>query len=157
MHIMRTFLTIVLLSIFSFMTYGQTTTEQELIRSYFKVAKIAIFEENMGLSEEEGSKFWPLYKSFDAEATKLNDFRIQYLSDYVNNFENITDEQVDTMLKSATQYNKKMTALKSKYYKQMKKELSAGIAVRFLQIEEYIQTVVKYEILENLPFVGDTF
>jgi hypothetical protein len=154
---MKRLLTLVLLSLIYLGSYGQSNTEQEMIRSYFKVAKTAIFEESMGLSNEESEIFWPLYKAYDVEATELNNMRIDYLTDYVNNFENITDEQVDAILKSAARYNKKMAALKTKYYRQMKKQLSAGVAMRFIQIEEYIQTVVKYEILEALPFVGDEF
>ena len=37
----------------------------------------------------------------------------------------------------------------------MKKELSSKVAIRFMLVEEYIQTAVKYELLETLPWVGD--
>ncbi len=69
--------------------------------------------------------------------------------------ENITDEQVDEFLKQSNSYNKKMVSLKSRYYKLMKKELSSKVAIRFMLVEEYIQTAVKYELLETLPWVGD--
>lgn len=85
----------------------------------------------------------------------MNQYRINYLNDYVEQVENITNEQVDAFLKQANTYNKKMAALKSKYYKLMKKDLSSKIAIRFMLVEEYIQTAVKYEMLENLPWVGD--
>jgi len=132
-----------------------SNTEQELIQSYFKLTKMALVEDAMALSEANGNIFWPLYKQYDAEASKLNQYRIDYLSVYVKQVENITNEQVDEFLKKANTYNKKMTALKSRYYKLMKKDLSSKIAIRFMLVEEYIQTAVKYEMLENLPWVGD--
>jgi hypothetical protein len=139
-----------------FQSFSQvSSTEQELIKSYFKLTKMAIVEEAMALSEEDGNVFWPLYKQFDVEASKLNQFRIDYLNDYVAQVENITDEQVDAFLKQANTFNKKMAALKSKYYKLMKKDLSSKVAIRFMLVEEYIQTAVKYELLETLPWVGD--
>jgi hypothetical protein len=139
-----------------FQSFSQvSSTEQELIKSYFKLTKMAIVEEAMALSEKDGAIFWPLYKQYDVEASKLNQFRIDYLNDYVEQVENITDEQVDAFLKQANSYNKKMAALKSKYYKLMKKELSSKVAIRFMLVEEYIQTAVKYELLETLPWVGD--
>ena len=152
---MKKLLSVLILAIIGLTAMAQSATESELIRAYFKVTKMAIFEESMGLTEEQGTQFWPLYKKYEEEAAKLNDFRIKYLTDYVDNFENITDEQVDALLKGANSYNKKMAALKTKYYKQIKKTLGSGLAMRFLQIEEYIQTVIKYEILDTLPFVGD--
>ncbi len=139
-----------------FQSFSQvSSTEQELIKSYFKLTKMAIVEEAMALSEKDGAIFWPLYKQFDAEASKLNQFRIDYLNDYVAQVKTITDEQVDAFLKQANTFNKKMAALKSKYYKQMKKALSSKVAIRFMLVEEYIQTAVKYELLETLPWVGD--
>ena len=139
-----------------FQSFSQSSnTEQELIKSYFKLTKMAIVEDAMALSEKDGAIFWPLYKQYDIEASKLNQFRIDYLNDYVEQVENITDEQVDEFLKQANSYGKKMTALKSKYYKLMKKELSSKVAIRFMLVEEYIQTAVKYELLETLPWVGD--
>ncbi len=139
-----------------FQSFSQvSSTEQELIKSYFKLTKMALVEDAMALSEKDGAIFWPLYKQYDVEASKLNQYRIDYLFDYVEHVDNITNEQVDAFLKQANTYNKKMTSLKSKYYKLMKKELSSKIAIRFMLVEEYIQTAVKYELLETLPWVGD--
>ena len=139
-----------------FQSFSQgSNTEQELIESYFKLTKMALVEDAMALSEENGKIFWPLYKQYDAEASELNQYRINYLNDYVEQVENITNEQVDAFLKQANTYNKKMAALKSKYYKLMKKNLSSKVAIRFMLVEEYIQTAVEYEMLENLPWVGD--
>ena len=139
-----------------FQSFSQvSSTEQELIKSYFKLTKMALVENAMALSEENGAIFWPLYKQYDVEASKLNQYRIDYLNDYVEQVDNITNEQVDAFLKQANTYNKKMASLKSKYYKRMKKELSSKVAIRFMLVEEYIQTAVKYELLETLPWVGD--
>ena len=141
-----------------FQSFSQSSnTEAELIKSYFKLTKMAIIEDAMGLSEEDGNVFWPIYKQFDAEAAKLNQTRINYLLDYVDKVENITNEEVDTFLKDANTYNKKMATLKTKYYKQMKKALSSKVAIRFILIEEYIQTIIKYQLLESMPWVGDDF
>ena len=139
-----------------FQSFSQvSSTEQELIKSYFKLTKMALVEDAMALSEKDGAIFWPLYKQFAAEASKLNQIRIDYLTDYVEQVENITDEQVDAFLKQSNSYNKKMVSLKSRYYKLMKKELSSKVAIRFMLVEEYIQTAVKYQLLETLPWVGD--
>ena len=141
-----------------FQSFSQSSkTEAELIKSYFKLTKMAVIEDAMGLSEEDGSIFWPIYKQFAAEASELNQFRIDYLMDYVDKVENITNEGVDAFLKDANTYNKKMAALKTKYYKQMKKALSSKVAIRYILVEEYIQTMIKYQLLESMPWVGDDF
>jgi hypothetical protein len=138
-------------------SFGQATSasEEELVKSYFKLSKKALFEANMNLSDAQAIAFWPLYNKFETEAGKLQDDRIAFLKDYAENFENITDEQADEFIKRVFQYRKKMLALKMKYYKQVKKATNALVATRFLEIEQYVQTAVRYEIMEALPFVGD--
>ncbi len=139
-----------------FQAFGQTSnSEEELVKSYFKLSKKALFEANMNLSDEQAVAFWPLYNKFETEAGKLQDGRIAFLKEYAENFENMTDEQADEFVRKVFQYRKKMLALKMKYYKQVKKATNAMVATRFVEIEQYVQTAVRYEIMEALPFVGD--
>ena len=155
---MRKTLLLAFMLLVGFQSFGQNAaSEEELIKSYFKLTKKAIFEANMGLTEEKAKVFWPIYNKYEVEVGNLNDTRIGFLNKYVENFENITDEQADEFINEVFKYRKKTLALKMKYYKLMKKSLSAKTATRFVEIEQYIQTAVRYEIMESLPFIGDEF
>lgn len=154
---MKKLLLIAIVVFIGLQSYGQTSSasEEELVKSYFKLSKKALFEANMNLSEAQTSAFWPLYNKFETESGKLQDDRIAFLKEYAENFENMTNEQGDEFVKKVFQYRKKMLSLKMKYYKQVKKATNALVATRFLEIEQYVQTAVRYEIMEALPFVGD--
>lgn len=155
---MRKTLLFAFMLLVGFQSFGQNAvSEEELIKSYFKLTKKAIFEAGMGLTEEGAQVFWPIYNKYEVEVGNLNDKRIGFLNKYVENFENITDEQADEFVNEVFKYRKKSLSLKMKYYKQMKKSLSAKTATRFVEIEQYIQTAVRYEIMESLPFIGDEF
>lgn len=45
--------------------------------------------------------------------------------------------------------------MRVKYYGKMKKDLGAKTAAHFLQLDDYIQTAIKFEILDELPFIGE--
>jgi 16S rRNA A1518/A1519 N6-dimethyltransferase RsmA/KsgA/DIM1 with predicted DNA glycosylase/AP lyase activity len=154
---MKKLLLIAIVVFIGIQSFGQTSSasEEELVKSYFKLSKKALFEANMKMSDVQATAFWPLYNKFETEAGKLQDDRITFLKEYAENFENITEEQADEFIKKVFQYRKKMLALKMKYYKQVKKATNSLVATRFLEIEQYVQTAVMYEILESLPFVGD--
>ena len=64
---MKKLLSVLILAIIGLTAMAQSATESELIRAYFKVTKMAIFEESMGLTEEQGTQFWPLYKKYEED------------------------------------------------------------------------------------------
>ena len=135
----------------AFSQNGQS--EEELVLSYFKLEKKALVSQAMNLSDEQAKVFWPIYNDFEKEASKLTQMRIAYLKAYAEEYETITPEEADAIMKKAFEYQKKHLALELKYYKILKKKLGALVATRFIQVEEYINTGVKMQLLDAIPFV----
>ncbi len=128
-------------------------TEEELVLSYFKLEKKSLVGQAMNLSDEQADVFWPVYNDFEREASKLTQMRINYLKEYAEKYETITPEEADAIMKKVFQYQKKYLALKMKYYNVLKKKMGALVATRFIQVEEYISTGVKMQLLDSIPFV----
>ena len=128
-------------------------TEEEMILSYFKLEKKELVGQAMGLSDIQADIFWPVYNEFERETAKLNRMRIAYLKDYADKYDTITPEEADVIMRKAFNYQKKHLALELKYYKILKKKLGALVATRFIQVEEYINTGVKMQLLNSIPFV----
>jgi hypothetical protein len=128
-------------------------TEEELIYSYFKLEKKALVGQAMNLSDVQAEIFWNVYNDYERESSKLTQMRIAYLKAYAEEYETITPEEADAIMKKAFEYQKKHLALEMKYYKILKKELGALVATRFIQVEEYINTGVKMQLLDAIPFV----
>src|SRR6476660_9261270 len=77
---------------------GQNTTLNlsayaELLRSDVRTSKVAIITEVMGFNEAEDRAFWPIYRTCDAEMSKLADERVDMIRDYVTNYSTLTDER----------------------------------------------------------------
>ncbi len=154
---MKKLLSIAIIVFIGLQAFGQNSSvsEEEMIRSYFKLSKKSLFESNMKLTDEQSVVFWPIYNKFESESSELQDDRIAFLKEYAENFENITDEQADTFVTKVFKYRKKMQALEMKYYKQMKKATTAKVATRFMLIDQYVQSAIRHQIMETLPYVGD--
>ena len=58
----------------------------ELLRSDVRTSKVAIITEVMGFNEAEDRAFWPIYRTCDAEMSKLADERVDMIRDYVTNY-----------------------------------------------------------------------
>ena len=59
----------------------------ELLRSDLRSQKIAIITEVMQFTEDEDTKFWPVYREYETELAKLNDERLALIKDYAANYD----------------------------------------------------------------------
>jgi hypothetical protein len=146
-------LTLIILSSFSFLSNAQSN--DEMFNTVFKQEKRAYFSENMHLKGDEFDKFWTMYNSFETDRSTLGSERITLLKTYVEKYQTMSNEDADSFMKKWLSLDKKEDALRVKYYSKMKKELGAKTAAHFIQLDDYIQTAIKFEILDELPFIGE--
>lgn len=52
----------------------------------------------MELDAEDGEKFWPIYRDYDAELKKVNDLRLTNLMEYAHNYTQMTDQKADELI-----------------------------------------------------------
>lgn len=125
----------------------------ELLRSDIRSQKVAILTQMMEFTEAEDTAFWPIYRQYDVELSALNDQRITLIADYAKNYDAMTDETADRIVKGALDFEAKRSALKAKYYEKVKAALSAKQAARFIQIENQILQLIDLQISASLPIV----
>jgi hypothetical protein len=125
----------------------------ELLRSDVRTQKVAILTALMGFTEAEDAAFWPVYREYDAELSKLGDERVRAIEEYARNYEQMTDGAADKIALKALDLEGRRHELKAKYYDRMKKVLPAKTAARFLQIENQLLMLVDLQIAAALPVV----
>jgi hypothetical protein len=109
----------------------------------------------MELNDQQSAIFWPIYREYQAEQTKLTADKLALVADYSQNFSNMTEERADQLAQRIMQLDEKRMALREKYYATMKKALSSTIAVRFFQVEHQLQLIVDLQIAANLPIIEE--
>ncbi len=123
----------------------------ELLRADVKAKRVAIITEIMQFSDADAAIFWPLFRDYDYELSKLGDAKLQLITEYIKNYDDITNERADALASGAFALEGQRAQLKQKYFDIMKKALSARTAARFFQIENQIQQIVDLQISSNLP------
>ncbi len=123
----------------------------ELLRVDVKAKRVAIITEIMQFNDSEAATFWPLFRDYDYELSKLGDAKLQLITDYIKNYDDITNEKADELASGAFALEAQRAEMKKKYFDIMKKALSARTAARFFQVENQIQQVVDLQISSNLP------
>lgn len=126
-----------------------------LLRADLKKSKERIVKEAMQLNDQEAAAFWPVYREYDAEQTKLGDQKLAIVNDYAQNFITMNDEKADQLAHRAMALDDQRMALKKRYYELMKKALPTVLVVRFFQVENQIQLIVDLQIASNLPIIEE--
>ena len=123
----------------------------ELLRSDVRAEKVAILTEVMGFSEQEDKVFWPIYREYDAEMSKLGDERVALIGDFTAHYDQLTDAMADQIATKALDLEARRQAVKAKYYDRVKKALSPRTALRYLQVEHQLQQIIDLQISAALP------
>ena len=127
------------------------TAYAELLRSDLRTQKVAIITEVVGFTEAEDKAFWPIYRQYDAEMSKLGDERVSLISDYSKNYANLTDEVADKLARGALDLQAKRQAVSAKYYDQIAKAIPPRTALRAWQVEHQLQLLIDLQIASALP------
>jgi len=125
----------------------------ELLRADVRGQKVAILTEMMDFTEKEDATFWPIYREYDVELSKINDDRVTLIQEYAKNYEKMTDAVADRIASGALGLEGRRHALKLKYYERLKSALSPKLAARFLQVENQLLMIIDLQISAALPVV----
>jgi hypothetical protein len=127
----------------------------ELLRSDLRTQKIAILTEMMDFTEAEDAAFWPIYREYDAEMSKLGDDRLAMIRDYAANYSTLTDDVAAKLAARALELETQRQAAKARCYEKVKTALSSRTALRFLQVEHQLQLLTDLQIAASLPVAPD--
>jgi hypothetical protein len=119
------------------------------------LARRDVFQNTMGLSDEQKDTFWNIYADYDQQRALLTDQTVQLLRSYATNYDTLTNEQAKKMLDEAAGIAQNQVKLRRKYADQISKKLGGRVGARFYQIDDYLNTAGRLQVLDQLPFVGD--
>jgi hypothetical protein len=125
--------------------------QEEIIRDMFRMEIKAFFSETMNLTPEEEVKFWPIYNAFREESNKIDADWAKLVKMYVEKYGQHTEAEMQEMLNLKFKVAKNRLKLEEKYYKKIQKQVDMESAVRFVQVQDFIQSAIRFELLSELP------
>lgn len=129
--------------------------EMQLVQSIWGMEKRAIITEYMKFTEAEITKFAPIYEEYAKAYQNLGAARLQIINEYATNFTSMTNEQADVLMQKYLKNNAEIDKLQLTYYNKIKKEISALRAAAWMQLEIYMQTMIRAELQNALPMIGE--
>jgi len=138
----------------TFVSKAQNTTDDvAVLQSAYGLDKKQIIVEHMKFTEAESAKFWPAYDKYEAERKELGRARVNNILEYSKNYDSLSNEKASELINAALNNQMAFTKLQQKAYKDMSSALSPLRAAQWIQLEVFLETVIRAEIAEQIPLV----
>lgn len=128
-------------------------TDIELLRTDVRAAKSDIIARTLNLTEAQSAAFWPVYRGYEYEFSRIIDQKIELIRIYTRNYDNLPEDKAKQLVEKSFQLDDQTTNLKRKYFKEFRKVLPLNTVARFFQIENQIDRLIELQITSELPLV----
>ena len=145
--------------LFGFVPYSvaqdKPADNMQILRDKIKADKKLLVATNMELTESEAKGFWPIYDEYQNDLQKINRRIVGLLESYAADFrdKSLTDDKAKKLIDEAVAIEAAEANLKSTYVPKLSKALPVKKVARYLQIENKIRAVVKYDLAQGVPLV----
>jgi Spy/CpxP family protein refolding chaperone len=128
-----------------------TNDENQALLNQIQTDKRAIVLKGLQLTTSESAAFTPIYDEYEAERKQLADRTVALLDKFVANYDSMTDDAARGILKDWFSLEDSRLDLTKKYAKRFEKVLPAPKVLRFVQIENKLDTAVEMEAVRLVP------
>jgi len=125
----------------------------EMLRANLRKQRKEIMAENMTLTADEATKFWPIFDQYRREAIKPNDERWAVIKEYADNYNTMTDAQAQDYMKRSTAVDQQLLALRMTYVPVFEKVISAKKTALWYQIDRRIDLLINLQLSTVIPMV----
>ena len=125
----------------------------EMLRTDLRAQRKEITAQNMTLTPDEATKFWPIFDQYRHEAIKPNDDRWALIKDYAANYNTMTDAQAQDYMKRSTAVDQELLALRMKYVPVFEKVISPKKTALWYQIDRRIDLLINLQLSTQIPMV----
>jgi len=137
------------------MAQDKPADNMQIMRAKIKADKKLVVAPNMELTESEAKAFWPVYDAYQKDLQKINQRIIALLESYADDArkKSLTDDKAKKLIDEAIAIDQAEANIKSGYAPKLSKALPAIKVARYLQIENKIRAVIKYDLAQGVPLV----
>jgi hypothetical protein len=125
----------------------------DILLDTIRANRKALVASNLTLTDEEAGKFWPLYDRYQGELNAVQDRGVKIIEDYSASFKNLSDEKAMKLATDWLAAEADRVKIRQGYLDQFAKVLPGRKVVRFYQIENKMDAVLRYDLASHIPVV----
>ena len=146
-------------------TSAQTATPQEstahvisdqdlnLLRKDIRSQRKQLIAANLNLTDQEATKFWPVYDQYVSELIAINDRKFGVIQEYADNYGKLTNEQSLSFVRRWLDADVEVAQLRQKYVPIVSKVLDGKKSATFFQLDRRIAMMIELQLSSQMPLV----
>jgi len=136
-------------------TYSQTSdAELEAMINLLGVQKKEAVAKLVALTPTEADAFWKIYDEYQVENKKTTVDRMKLYEKTANSYSSLTPEIAESLSTEYFKNRKDQENNLETYFKKIKKATNAKVAFQFYQAEVYLLTLLRAQIMQQIPTYG---
>jgi hypothetical protein len=131
------------------------TINMEILAQKIKADKKLLVADNMSLTDAEAKAFWPIYDAYQQDLHKINLRMAKVINEYALAYNKgaVLNDTAKSLLDESIAIELAEAKLKQSYVPKLSKALPAAKVARYIQIENKIRALVRYQLAEAIPLV----
>ena len=127
----------------------------QILRDKIKADKKLLVAANMQLTESEAKGFWPVYEEYQKDLAVINQRIAKLIESYAADYQanTLTDEKAKKLTDELVAIGEAESKLQRASVPKLSKVLPPKKVARYLQIENKIRAVVKFDLAKEVPLV----
>jgi hypothetical protein len=125
--------------------------EQQQLIAQIQADKRAVVMKAMALDDTQTAAFTPVYDKYQAERKLLMERGADLVTKYAANYGSMTDDTAKVLLKDYFKLMDDEEKLIKDYAKKMDKYLPTTKVLRFVQVENKLNTMLRLPAVANIP------
>ena len=131
------------------------TDEQkdEGFREDLQAVETEVISKAVSLTTDEATKFWPVFKQFQAEQKAIIDAQLAALRQYADDYESLTDQQAVAYVSALLERDQRIHDLRVRYLAEYSKILPPGKAARVIHLTRRLGIASQAKLASEIPLV----
>jgi hypothetical protein len=122
-----------------------------VLRANMQADRTTLITAGMNFNDKEGAAFWPIYREYQYERSRVDDRRSAVIKEYTQKYPNLTDAEAKAMAEQMLDCDARLAELKKKYYKKFNRLLPALTVTKFFQLERRVDLMMDMQVEASLP------
>jgi hypothetical protein len=125
----------------------------QILRDKIKADKKLLVATNMELTDAEAKAFWPIYEDYQKDLAAINQRIGKMIESYAADYKGktLTNEKAKKLVDELIAIEQAEAAMKAAYAPKLAKAVPQMKVARYLQIENKIRALIKYELAGAVP------
>jgi len=124
-----------------------------ILRDTLRSNKKALVDVNLALSDEEAKAFWPVYDRYQQDLGAVQARLARLIENYKANVGKLSDEQAETLTRDYLAIERDRAKVREAFLAPISEVLPGRKVMRFYQIENKIDAVLRFELARTIPVV----